>query len=66
LRGGDARWWWWWGRWSRVLRKHFMHLSPWERSCMLTTSPKETKQTSLILKVYCSIWNGKVLLNKED
>jgi hypothetical protein len=31
-------------------------LSPWERSCMLT-SLKEAKQTSFILKVYCSSWN---------
>jgi hypothetical protein len=33
-----------------VLRNHFVHLSQWERSCMLTTSPEETKLTLLILK----------------
>jgi hypothetical protein len=40
--------------------KHFVHLSQWQ----LTTSPKETKRTLLILKDYYSAWNGKVLLNK--
>jgi hypothetical protein len=43
-------------------RKHFVHLSQWESSYMLTTSPKETKRTLLILKDYYSAWKGKVLL----
>jgi hypothetical protein len=33
-------------------------------SGMLTTSPNETKRTSLILKGYYSVLKGKVLLNK--
>jgi hypothetical protein len=42
--------------------KHFVHLSQWERAYMLTTSPKETKRTLLILKDYYSAWKGKLMI----